>query len=607
MREVRRILFEDCKNTSTWDHLGNADPVTSSRKGVTIGETSYFEDDLILLDLPQGLGLLFSIVSGVSGATKYCPNLRQLLETAAAPAPPVDPCHVLYEGSRLRKERVAELVKKRLEELEEHEKGECTFRPKISKAAEERPSKGMMNFISECVAWKKASKERLAKKAAKLAEDSMEDQKQWEMNNRSRKLVEKAEQRRLAEETDTSHSPREKSPTFARKKGEAAPVAFSPVTTHCATKNTVSTFLRSASPDGTVRVAEQQRELVQRLLDDAKAREQRAAERKLYYEALRRETLFDHETGQPLFQPNAQPTLKVGEKRVPFHELSDQQKDELKKLLHTRHCGHVIKISDKKSSTQRTITEIVATIDEKVKQREQQLERIRRNDEREKSGWFKPKIDERSAQTAVAKGRVPLHKKTLPKPTTPAPLPPPPKSSAKEMADLVSRNNEWLQQKQKLIQKKKAEVEKEELAEVTAKPKIHSSSDLVNAAEQRMAAEVQLSRQHRDAASTGSVEARSNSTMSMKSATGFRQQQSSGALRRQRAHVDCHASPRALGNHFSPPPQGPRTAFPSSEAHQGLLPPEITSCSLGNDDGLQELLDSWKQLEQETDRALQTY
>ena len=150
-------------------------------------------------------------------------------------------------------------------------------------------------------------------------------------------------------------------------------------------------------------------------------------------------------------------------------------------------------------------------------------------------------------------------------------------------------------------------MEKEELAEVTAKPKIHSSSDLVNAAEQRMAAEVQLSRQHRDAASTGSVEARSNSTMSMKSATGFRQQQSSGALRRQRAHVDCHASPRALGNHFSPPPQGPRTAFPSSEAHQGLLPPEITSCSLGNDDGLQELLDSWKQLEQETDRALQTY
>ncbi len=607
MREVRRILFDDCKNTATWDHLGNADPVTSSRKGVTIGDATYFDDDLVLLELPQGLGLLFSIISGASGATRYCPNLRQLLETAAAPPPPIDPCHALFEQAQLRKERVRDLEKKMREEEELRARAECSFRPKLSKAAEERPTKGLENFIKDSAAWKKASSERLTKKAEKLAEERMEDTKCWEMNTRSRKIVERVEKRRQQEAAEGLQG---LSPPFGRirEKEKSPRASFAPVTKNHATRINVEAFVRDASPDGAVTVAENQRDLVQRLLDDAKQREIRAEERKKYYDLLRQEALFDPETGQPLFQPNAMPTLKVGEKRVPFSELPDEQKEELRKTLQSRHCGHVIKISSKRTTTQRSINEIVATIDEKVKQRELQIERIRRNDEKEKSAWFKPAIDPLSAQTADAKGRIPLHKQALPKPEAPPPPPPKPKSSGKDMADLVARNAEWLQQREKILQKKRCEVEKEQLSEVTGRPKIHSSTDLVAAAEQRFSAEVQVARQHRDAMSQASVGSRSVSNQSCVKSQGQLCKESSGALRRQRvspSFVSASASPRPIAEaaaHFSPAPQIPRQAVPVMMGVQEAQP----GAAAEDDDGLQGLLASWKELEIETDRALLT-
>jgi hypothetical protein len=373
-------------------------------------------------------------------------------------------------------------------------------------------------------------------------------------------------------------------------------------------------------------VAEEQRNLVQRLLDDAKEREIRAEERKKYYDALMRETMFDPETGQPLFIPNAQPTMKVGEKRLAYSELSASQRDELQRTLKSRHCGHVIKISSKKSNTQRSIEEIVATIDEKVKQREVQIERIKRSDEKEKSGWFKPAIDPLSAQTVEAKGRVPLHKKDLPKPAPPPPSPPKVKSSAKDMASLVDRNTEWVLQREKFLLKKRNEAEKQELAEFSGKPKINRNvDDLASAAEQRFSAEVQVARQHRDAHSQ-SMETRSVSGQSSTLSSRGKGERgiSSGALRRQRASLAVPAS-LAAGSaltgttpptgvplqHFSPSPYAPNSINVEREEEPLYsIPPsraagEPMVTDSATDDGLEGLLASWLELEQETDRALQ--
>lgn len=607
MREVRRILFDDCKNTATWDHLGNADPVTSQRKGVSIGGATYFDDDLILLDLPRGLGSLFSIISGVSGATRYCPSLRHLLETAATPPPPVDPCHALFELAERRKEKVKEVEKKRQQEEQDRIQTECSFRPTLSKAADERPTKGLANFIKDSMAWKKGVTERLAKKAEKFAQESVEDIKPWAMNERSRRIVVQSEKRRQQEAADELKGA---SPPFSRVREVSEPVSFAPVTKVNSNRITVEMFVRESSPDCPAAVAITQREFVQRLLDDAKEREVRAEERKRHYDELKQESMYDPETGQELFSPNAPPTLRVGDKRVPYSQLSTQQQEELRKSLQSRHCAHVVKISGMKTKTQRSIDEIVATIDEKVKQREQQIERIKRNDEKEKNGWFKPTIDPLSAQTAESKGRIPMHKKTLPKPEAPPPPPPKPKSSAKEMNNLVARNAEWAQQREKVLAKKRAELQKEELSEVTGKPKIHSSLDLVVAAEQRFSAEVQVARQqHRDAMSAGSIDGRSASVQSSSMSLSVNKE-SSGALRRQRASAvqSTSASPLPVvveATHFSPMPQIPRdfAIVPRS------VMPDATAAAAAavEDDGLQGLLDSWKELELQTDLALRNH
>src|SRR5947207_485448 len=64
--DVKKLIFRDCRDTTTWDHLGNLEQVRQPEvKHVRIDPAPprIVEDHIEFLDLPVGLGLLFDVAT----------------------------------------------------------------------------------------------------------------------------------------------------------------------------------------------------------------------------------------------------------------------------------------------------------------------------------------------------------------------------------------------------------------------------------------------------------------------------------------------------------------------------------------------------------------
>ncbi|CUF40064.1 Hypothetical protein, putative, partial [Bodo saltans] len=210
--------------------------------------------------------------------------------------------------------------------------------------------------------------------------------------------------------------------------------------------------------------------IVQRLQEDIKAREARAAERKKKYEAVQRERLYDHETGQPLFVPNAAPSKAVGKNRVAFKDLPPDEQKQLKAKLAKMGMSFIVRASmiNREQEPARNIEDIVAAMADRSKRAETHMEKIKRNDLKERDDWFHPKLDDSSLKMAAS--RVPPHEQELPtKPPPPAPYKKPVSSKTK-IDEMLVRTDQWAQSKKTRLQRAHDKVAAEELADCTFKP-----------------------------------------------------------------------------------------------------------------------------------------
>lgn len=404
MKEVRNLILQNCRDTSpsfpdsspfggNRNHTGvdTSDDARSIRRKQRGGVPSvHFREsankevsDLELLQIPIGLGALF-FAAQAERHHRPSPNLTRLVLIAAAPPPPEDPCHRLYAKHQERETRRQQRMNEIRDQLLAEETKPCTFKPELSEVAKQLPSKGTEHFLEKCLDWKRSATSKLQKKAEREKLDKEEeDMKPWKMNARSRKLVERRERLLQKEveaaspeqggdeiDTETSNkrcrrsaSPASPASKFHRNTISPETYSFEPVTNTATRRELYLTGAPSpkhsvvpgdgdagsdddgSSPgDDTGRPAPARTtasQFVQRLQDDIKARELRATERRKKYEALQKERLYDNETGQPLFQPNAVPTKLVGQKRVPFTELSPEERAELQSKLAKQGMRHI--------------------------------------------------------------------------------------------------------------------------------------------------------------------------------------------------------------------------------------------------------------------------
>jgi hypothetical protein len=514
MRDVRRLIFDRCGDNSVWESLAEDDDDlrrhrqqrSGSRRAVHIREdANLVHEDMELLQIPPGLGLLF-FAAQADGQTKSSPNLMKLLLIAAAPPLPEDPCHRLYtkHHEQLAKRQASlDAITQRL--LDEEMK-ECTFRPIVSEVAQKMAPKGAEEFAAKCKEWKEHAQQKLLKKAEREAKEKEEEQmKQWKMNKHSKRLAARAADRRkkaddeaVANGEEEGGAVQRSSPTrqassspyggaaqkFRREPKVAEQYSFEPITNTARLREAYITggpspksrAARSGGDtpgerdvnDGPAQTTASH--IVQRLQEDIKAREVRAAERKKRYEAVQKERLYDNETGQPLFVPNATPSKSVGKNRVPFHELPPDEQKQMKAKLSKMGMSFIVRASMRNRANEptRNIEDIVAAMADRSKRAETHMEKIKRNDIKERDDWFHPKLDSSSLKMAAA--RVPPHEQELPTKPPPPPELKKPASSKTKMDEMLLRTEQWTQSRKTRMQRAHEKVVAEELADCTFKP-----------------------------------------------------------------------------------------------------------------------------------------
>ncbi|PWV10585.1 hypothetical protein C3747_68g56 [Trypanosoma cruzi] len=265
---------------------------------------------------------------------------------------------------------------------EEKELRECTFKPTISDSAKEIAPKGLTTFMERCLEWKHTAALRLQKKAAQDSINRGEDEWmiQWKMGERSRQLLEEFKKKgrrwpKLWEPKSPNRAiaaPSSFSFIAAAAGDQLTPGAaqavltntteqhesdilekpfFHPVT--CASVDEKIALLQHMGEDETTDTAgmseksdQSRRSLLnsylQRVESDKMRREEKLEKLRIHYAKLANEQKYEKKTGQPLFEPNALPTVVKDGVRVSFNELNGEEQRLLIKKLRQQHQEYVL-------------------------------------------------------------------------------------------------------------------------------------------------------------------------------------------------------------------------------------------------------------------------
>lgn len=509
--DVKRLLFEDCKDTTVWDHLGNLEPVRQpQQRHVKFVETrNRVELALERIDLPPGLGLLYAVRAAQDPPRS---SLLRLLRIAALPPPPDDHCVKLYEAGMARLARLRAEEEERIRLAKEAEDRECTFQPVVSETSKgDHTKESLDKFFERSVDWEKNKRKKIEAKRRKEQLEREEEEKEavFEMSERSKKLAERYRQKKAEQDA----TPQRKTRVLD---GYVNP-SFMPITNSASRieeyffKNATGSGRRSRSGgdgddeggadggnsegprDGAVTTASM---IVQRLEEDTAARRKRQEERHKLFLRKQKERLYDKVTGQPLFTPNAMPLIERKDgTRVPYAELSAAEKAEYHKRLRSHHVDVIPQVATRRDNkATRDIDAVVRDMTEKQREASKAIARIKRKDEQELTKLFHPTIESKSAEIASSnEHRQPVYKLPLPKrqpsPKEKKPLLAP--SNGESIESMLNRTEQWKQQFQSRFERKKKEIESAETKPCTFKPKVNRASEsLVAAAESRYAAEV---------------------------------------------------------------------------------------------------------------------
>lgn len=470
------------------------------------------------------------------GPPQWIPYIAYL---CALPSPRPDRCIALYESGLALVDDFAQRKELAAQKKAEDELKPCTFKPEVTDAVKKMPGwKGdMVKFYADKLDWKKQMARKMEKKLAKHREEQKELYAQWEMPQDSKRILQRRERRlRALQESGDSSQQRavdrrgidlvvsaDQSPLTGGDRsvssgadgvgtGAAAAAAvgggFVPVTnSHRFRHLTAVRGLDSRSgsnaegganapynftaildefspPEELVNDQLTQKQFLSRMKEDLAGRMERKRERAIRFARQQKEKLFDPLTGQPLFEPNAAPTVvRQDGQRVSFHDLSSKEKKDLIRKLKQRGRLDFIPGVSKDRTSDHTVDaeevqEMYKRMLEKVRTGEKKIDRIRKKEETELTKLFRPTIDKRTSKLIAQQGiRKPVY--ALPLPTKPPPPPPKPKpkSNDAKMNNVAERNSVF--QSTKLDTQKKM-VENKLAKEVCSfQPKVSATSNRI--------------------------------------------------------------------------------------------------------------------------------
>ena len=464
--DVRQLIFSDCKDTTAWDHLGNVEPVAKpTSKKVHIDETRTVSarDIIQFVDLPPALGLLYAAAT----ATDFrATHLIYLLDVATLPPPGEDPCHRLYDAAIEKQKKLDEIREQRQKERLEAEIADCTFKPLTMSDHQGRG--GIDKFYTSLTEWKKHRDKKLAQKAKKDEEDFLrEAMVPWQMNERSKHILEKAGGVKSIVERS--------SPRRTGYDAADVPYNFTPIT-NSSSKGIVE-FSMNRSGSSPQAAQSSPTAIVDRLTQDAIERSKRKEERASLFLLRQKEKLYDKDTGQPLFLPNAMATVVKNGKRVRFDTLTKEERELFMKKIRSRHVDFVPNLILKHQKIEHSDpTSVIRRLAEKQKQRTKNIEKIRKRDEKELETFFHPTIEVKSVEIASSMSD---HRKPLF----------PPKQRPRQLSRSVPRDDviqsvqfrttEWARKKEKERQQRKDNANAAEVEECTFKPQVNVVSELL--------------------------------------------------------------------------------------------------------------------------------
>ena len=234
--------------------------------------------------------------------------------------------------------------------------------------------------------------------------------------------------------------------------------------------------------------------IVDRLVTDIEGRRQRQIEREQLYRKKLKEKLYDRTTGQPLFEPNALPTIVRNDgTRIPLDKLPAKERAEtLRKWRTWKHVdvgAQVWKHAARSKSPAdgsgnrgpRTMDEIVAKLMDKQFSSKNKVEKIRTRERKELKDLFHPKLEQKSIEmTSSDPDRLPIYQQPLPtkpsKEEEEARKPKPRKSDAAAIEGMLQRTKQWLQTRHNQLQRKATSIEREEMAECVFAPSVTAES-----------------------------------------------------------------------------------------------------------------------------------
>ncbi|KAF8301688.1 hypothetical protein TcYC6_0050720 [Trypanosoma cruzi] len=534
LRDVYRLLLDNNHTTAELlEDLGRTAfssarrKQNSASKRVKISEevTVFPDYPIEQLDLPLAVTLLY-YAAIADTPLKSVNSLLYLFELLGEPAPSPARGNLLYEEGMQQRKNSAKWREEQKTQLEEKELRECTFKPTISDSAKEIAPKGLTTFMERCLEWKHTAALRLQKKAAQDSINRGEDEWmiQWKMGERSRQLLEEFKKKgriwpKLWEPKSPNRAiaaPSSFSFIAAAAGDHLTPGAaqavltntteqhesdilekpfFHPVT--CASVDEKIALLQHMGEDETTDTAgmseksdQSRRSLLnsylQRVESDKMRREEKLEKLRIHYAKLANEQKYEKKTGQPLFEPNALPTVVKDGVRVSFNELNGEEQRLLIKKLRQQHQEYVLaryfrderERREGKQQRQRGPDEVVADLLGQEKKRQSHAE-----DESTTEESFHPKISARTRKIVSKKIWTPVYERPLPKRTSQASESPSPYSPNTKSLDacfqrVLARSMEWVQRRNQRVQSARLALEEKALAECRFQPKLDGSFDV---------------------------------------------------------------------------------------------------------------------------------